>query len=207
MTAKMEASEDAKPKYKRASTPKVRTGCITWIAAARRSGTYNRLLNRIRHLKCDEGRPHCRRCLGDGVICDRYAPIEPKIPRKRRRQEKSTAEASQDCNALPSAICDMHIFPLQLLNTPFSIPISDQSIIFLKAPYPLALSLSSASRTAANPESELAPIQKQPPLRSEAKLPRIAELVQDAAMSTTSNRESIVRLTKPFCYQGLPITG
>ncbi|RKL35685.1 hypothetical protein BFJ70_g7859 [Fusarium oxysporum] len=31
----MEASEDAKPKYKRASTPKVRTGCITWIAAAR----------------------------------------------------------------------------------------------------------------------------------------------------------------------------
>ncbi|KAJ0149891.1 Sphingomyelinase [Fusarium oxysporum f. sp. albedinis] len=186
MTAKMEASEDAKPKYKRASTPKVRTGCITWI----------------RHLKCDEGRPHCRRCLGDGVICDRYAPIEPKIPRKRRRQEKSTAEASQDCNALPSAICDMHIFPLQLLNTPFSIPISDQSIIFLKAPYPLALSLSSASRTAANPESELAPIQKQPPLRSEAKLPRIAELVQDAAMSTTSNRESIVRLTKPFCYQG-----
>jgi hypothetical protein len=101
----------------------------------------------------------------------------------------------------------MHIFPLQLLNTPFSIPISDQSIIFLKAPYPLALSLSSASRTAANPESELAPIQKQPPLRSEAKLPRIAELVQDAAMSTTSNRESIVRLTKPFCYQGLPITG
>lgn len=128
------------------------------------------------------------------MICDRYAPIEPKIPRKRRRQEKSAAEAFQDCNALPSAIYDMHIFPLQLLNTPFSIPISDQSIVFLKAPYPLALSPSSASRIAANPESELAPIQKQPPLRSEAKLPRIAELVQDAAMSTTSNRESIVRI-------------
>lgn len=30
------------------------------------------LLYRIRHLKCDEGKPHCRRCLKDGVICDGY---------------------------------------------------------------------------------------------------------------------------------------
>ncbi|KFY62501.1 hypothetical protein V496_04563, partial [Pseudogymnoascus sp. VKM F-4515 (FW-2607)] len=41
----------------RASKPKVTTGCLTC---------------KIRHVKCDEAKPHCRRCLSTGRICDGY---------------------------------------------------------------------------------------------------------------------------------------
>ncbi|OBT67997.1 hypothetical protein VE03_01523 [Pseudogymnoascus sp. 23342-1-I1] len=43
----------------RASKPKVKTGCITC---------------KIRRVKCDESKPHCRRCLSTGRTCDGYSP-------------------------------------------------------------------------------------------------------------------------------------
>ncbi|KAF5556481.1 hypothetical protein FNAPI_5706 [Fusarium napiforme] len=58
-------------KFKRASTPKVRTGCITW------------------HLKCDEAKPFCRRCHNDKMKCDGYAPPKPKAPKRSKRRDAS----------------------------------------------------------------------------------------------------------------------
>ncbi|KAL4925352.1 Zn(II)2Cys6 transcription factor domain-containing protein [Aspergillus undulatus] len=54
----------------RASKPKVRTGCITC---------------KTRKVKCDEGKPACRRCVSTGRKCDGYAqrsagtPQEPSL--------------------------------------------------------------------------------------------------------------------------------
>ncbi|KAM0490615.1 hypothetical protein ACHAP8_011385 [Fusarium lateritium] len=51
-----------KPKWQRASKPKVRTGCLTW------------------HVKCDEEKPTCRRCRDGRVKCDGYAaPDKAKL--------------------------------------------------------------------------------------------------------------------------------
>ncbi|KAF5690901.1 hypothetical protein FCIRC_632 [Fusarium circinatum] len=58
-------------KFKRASTPKVRTGCITW------------------HLKCDEAKPFCRRCHNDKMKCDGYAPPKPKASKRSKRRDPS----------------------------------------------------------------------------------------------------------------------
>ncbi|KFY70251.1 hypothetical protein V499_09323 [Pseudogymnoascus sp. VKM F-103] len=46
-------------KKPRASKPKVKTGCLTC---------------KIRHVKCDESKPHCTRCLSTGRVCDGYSP-------------------------------------------------------------------------------------------------------------------------------------
>ncbi|KAH6894674.1 hypothetical protein B0T10DRAFT_527390 [Thelonectria olida] len=63
----MTANEVAppKPKFKRASGPKVRTGS--------------------RHLKCDQDKPFCRRCRDDKLKCAGYAMIKPPKQRKRRQ--------------------------------------------------------------------------------------------------------------------------
>lgn len=44
---------------KRAFKPKARTGCLTC---------------KIRRLKCDEGKPHCYKCISSGRECEGYAP-------------------------------------------------------------------------------------------------------------------------------------
>ncbi|KAH8586807.1 hypothetical protein B0O99DRAFT_643560 [Bisporella sp. PMI_857] len=55
-----------KPKFTRASVSKVRTGCVTC---------------KLRHLKCDEEKPACRRCRHDHRICDGYNfPNQPPRP-------------------------------------------------------------------------------------------------------------------------------
>ncbi|KAH8892239.1 hypothetical protein GQ53DRAFT_864104 [Thozetella sp. PMI_491] len=62
------------PKNKRASAPKVRTGCVTWYVL-------------IRHLKCDEGKPTCKRCHTgkDGKVnCSGYLPIRNKRPAQHK---------------------------------------------------------------------------------------------------------------------------
>ncbi|TGJ83199.1 hypothetical protein E0Z10_g5551 [Xylaria hypoxylon] len=41
---------------------------------ARRYG--NNLLSRARHIKCDETKPHCRRCLEKGRACDGYSAVD-----------------------------------------------------------------------------------------------------------------------------------
>ncbi|SPO01761.1 uncharacterized protein DNG_04434 [Cephalotrichum gorgonifer] len=61
---RMERTQQAKPKTSRASTPKVRTGCITC---------------KKRRVKCDEGKPHCGNCLKTRGRCEGY--IEPRVKR------------------------------------------------------------------------------------------------------------------------------
>ncbi|KAH8694570.1 hypothetical protein BGZ61DRAFT_452119 [Ilyonectria robusta] len=55
-------------KWTRAKVPKVRSGCITC---------------KIRHLKCDERKPHCQRCENDGRVCDGYQVTLTRRPRKQ----------------------------------------------------------------------------------------------------------------------------
>ncbi|KAF4991864.1 hypothetical protein FDECE_13891 [Fusarium decemcellulare] len=43
------------------------TGCITC---------------RIRRIKCDGGKPHCRRCVSTGRKCDGYMPVDSKLSRR-----------------------------------------------------------------------------------------------------------------------------
>ncbi|MCJ1478076.1 hypothetical protein MMC13_006751 [Lambiella insularis] len=47
-----------RPKRTRASLPKVRTGCMTC---------------KIRHVKCDEQKPSCVKCIRTGRVCDGYS--------------------------------------------------------------------------------------------------------------------------------------
>ncbi|KAK0715339.1 hypothetical protein B0H67DRAFT_239098 [Lasiosphaeris hirsuta] len=54
MTNQMEPA-----RRKRAFLPKVRTGCLTCKA---------------RKIKCDQGKPHCQRCISTGRKCDGYRP-------------------------------------------------------------------------------------------------------------------------------------
>ncbi|KAI1206264.1 uncharacterized protein F4807DRAFT_453476 [Annulohypoxylon truncatum] len=49
---------DSRPTRKRASKPKVRTGCISC---------------KRRHVKCDEGKPSCAECERLGLMCEGYA--------------------------------------------------------------------------------------------------------------------------------------
>ncbi len=60
-----DAAQEPKEKKKRASKPKVRSGCVTC---------------KIRRIKCDEAKPECSRCISTGRKCDGY---EIK-PRKKR---------------------------------------------------------------------------------------------------------------------------
>lgn len=155
-------------------------------------------LDRIRHIKCDESRPQCRRCLTHGVICDGYAPIKPKISPKKRDQEKSTVEACQDCDALPPALCYTPLLPPAPLKKQCSMPRRNQSVVFLEELHHSALPLSLASLIAETPESELAPIKKQLPLRNDTKLPSIAELVQCTTISATFKQGSAPRANQGF---------
>ncbi|EMT62891.1 hypothetical protein FOC4_g10001088 [Fusarium odoratissimum] len=79
----------AKIKHKRASAPKSRNGCITWI----------------RHLKCDEAKPVCDRCCEDKIKCDGYAMPKPKAPRRKHR--KKTAPTNSDTMSLCLTIDDI----------------------------------------------------------------------------------------------------
>ncbi|KAI1411898.1 hypothetical protein F5Y13DRAFT_164576 [Hypoxylon sp. FL1857] len=63
-----ERSNELKPTRKRASKPKVRTGCISC---------------KRRHVKCDEGKPSCAECERLGLMCEGYAPPKTKAPASR----------------------------------------------------------------------------------------------------------------------------
>ncbi|KAK4158109.1 transcriptional regulatory protein moc3 [Chaetomidium leptoderma] len=64
-------------KRTRASKPKVRTGCITWI----------------RRVKCDEGKPACVRCTSTGRTCDGYD--KAALARYRSPDPNHTAELAR----------------------------------------------------------------------------------------------------------------
>ncbi|KAI1805901.1 hypothetical protein F4811DRAFT_569698 [Daldinia bambusicola] len=70
-------------KRKRASKPKVRTGCITWI----------------RRVKCDETKPACTRCTSTGRKCDGYDGAPPPRPKK----PSAAAAASSSSPSPPSS--------------------------------------------------------------------------------------------------------
>ncbi|TQV94296.1 hypothetical protein V2A60_002668 [Cordyceps javanica] len=55
------AGEQPRPRRKRWA-PKVKTGCITC---------------RVRRVKCDETKPHCKRCMAYGYVCDGYVTPAP----------------------------------------------------------------------------------------------------------------------------------
>ncbi|KAL2864065.1 Zn(II)2Cys6 transcription factor domain-containing protein [Aspergillus lucknowensis] len=57
-----------------------RNGCITC---------------RIRRVKCDEERPHCRRCLSTGRECDGYMPLTGQQPKQQPQQQVSKAGSSE----------------------------------------------------------------------------------------------------------------
>jgi hypothetical protein len=60
-------------KRKRASKPKVTTGCITCKYGSPHKSDLHLLTHnwhRARHVKCDEERPHCHRCKSTGRKCD-----------------------------------------------------------------------------------------------------------------------------------------
>ncbi|KAF5006434.1 hypothetical protein FDECE_7194 [Fusarium decemcellulare] len=66
------AKSTEKTKFRRKPTPRVRTGCVTWI----------------RHQKCDEEKPACRRCRDDRFKCDGYdRPPDKRKSRHRRKPE------------------------------------------------------------------------------------------------------------------------
>ena len=58
-------AQATKPKRSRTSTHKVRTGCVTC---------------KKRHVKCDEGRPHCGNCLRGGRQCGGYVQSPKRNP-------------------------------------------------------------------------------------------------------------------------------
>lgn len=58
-------------KRTRAKAPRVRTGCKTC---------------KIRHLKCDEGKPHCHRCEKDSRVCDGYEVIQARKSKARKSE-------------------------------------------------------------------------------------------------------------------------
>ncbi|UPK96088.1 hypothetical protein LCI18_007023 [Fusarium solani-melongenae] len=78
----------AKPKFRRASGPKSRLGCITC---------------KSRHLKCDEEHPFCRRCHDDKVRCDGYAMPKPKKQRRGRQPKTHAVQpVAQSITILPT---------------------------------------------------------------------------------------------------------
>lgn len=81
-------SLDHRPRATRASVPKVRSGCVTC---------------KRRHVKCDEAKPACQRCLKWQGFCDGYKTAELAPPRddKRRRLSSPSARSEKSDSGLP----------------------------------------------------------------------------------------------------------
>ncbi|KAI0159878.1 hypothetical protein GGR52DRAFT_165635 [Hypoxylon sp. FL1284] len=86
---------------KRASKPKVRTGCISC---------------KRRHVKCDEGKPSCGECDRLGLICEGYAAPKTKTPVSRaerlllpKPKLASLAAAPSELTPEPSRPTDYHL--------------------------------------------------------------------------------------------------
>ncbi|OIW29346.1 hypothetical protein CONLIGDRAFT_321339 [Coniochaeta ligniaria NRRL 30616] len=83
-----------RPARKRASRPKVRTGCINC---------------KQRHLKCDEKKPCCSRCEYQGILCQGYAttkvPIgDPCLPRRLQRPLLPRPGSLLTTNTVPTTL-------------------------------------------------------------------------------------------------------
>ncbi|OAA78575.1 C6 zinc finger domain protein [Akanthomyces lecanii RCEF 1005] len=60
-------NEETRPRRKRWA-PKVKTGCVTC---------------RVRRVKCDETKPHCKRCTAYGYVCDGYVTPTTSVQENR----------------------------------------------------------------------------------------------------------------------------
>ncbi|KAI1390706.1 uncharacterized protein F4822DRAFT_426554 [Hypoxylon trugodes] len=80
-----QTSDGSRPTRKRASKPKVRTGCISCkrrhVSSAFEPQTLQNVNPHI--VKCDEGKPSCAECERLGLMCEGYAPPKTKIPASR----------------------------------------------------------------------------------------------------------------------------
>ncbi|KAK0726327.1 hypothetical protein B0T21DRAFT_32807 [Apiosordaria backusii] len=74
-------SLDHRPRATRASVPKVRSGCVTC---------------KRRHVKCDEAKPACQRCLKWQGFCDGYKATELAPPKDDKRRRRSSPSARSD---------------------------------------------------------------------------------------------------------------
>ncbi|KAJ5174222.1 uncharacterized protein N7482_000099 [Penicillium canariense] len=83
MTQSMSSEQQEKERRKRASRPKVRTGCVTC---------------KTRHKKCDEGRPSCSMCTSSGRKCQ-YIETPDRRTRAARMGDKVVRVSR---NSLPS---------------------------------------------------------------------------------------------------------
>ncbi|KAK4169690.1 hypothetical protein QBC43DRAFT_37339 [Cladorrhinum sp. PSN259] len=81
-------SLDHRPRATRASVPKVRSGCITC---------------KRRHVKCDEAKPACQRCLKWQGFCDGYKPAESKSPKGGKQRRSSTSSRSERGDSTPAS--------------------------------------------------------------------------------------------------------
>ncbi|KAJ9413980.1 hypothetical protein QL093DRAFT_2070685 [Fusarium oxysporum] len=94
--ASVERGDEPRKKWTRAKAPRVRTGCITWCVRNLPTelefsvtSVFNRkadpvTASQIRHLKCDEGKPSCQRCLKDERKCDGYQQLLPLVQRFKK---------------------------------------------------------------------------------------------------------------------------
>ncbi|KAJ4153772.1 hypothetical protein LMH87_010245 [Akanthomyces muscarius] len=81
-----------RPKSRRAKYPKVRTGCVSC---------------KRRHVKCDEAKPNCNRCLKLSGVCGGYAPLRskscsPKITAESRAEDLSILELTHTTHEITS---------------------------------------------------------------------------------------------------------
>ncbi|KAK4184828.1 hypothetical protein QBC35DRAFT_539261 [Podospora australis] len=82
-------SLDHRPRATRASVPKVRSGCVTCER---------------RHVKCDEAKPACQRCVKWQGFCDGYKPQELVPPKdNKRRQSAASSHSDRSTSAPPSS--------------------------------------------------------------------------------------------------------
>ncbi|KAI1207985.1 uncharacterized protein F4807DRAFT_161118 [Annulohypoxylon truncatum] len=93
------------PKRKRASRPKVRTGCITC---------------KIRRVKCDETKPACTRCTSTGRKCDGYGGAAPPRPKKSPSAPSSSSpSSSSSSSASPPVVLGGPLAPNNLPADPY----------------------------------------------------------------------------------------
>ncbi|KAK2813610.1 hypothetical protein FQN50_000005 [Emmonsiellopsis sp. PD_5] len=81
-------------KRKRASAPRVRTGCSTC---------------KIRHVKCDEEKPECRQCTSTGRKCDGYQPVNKQEHQKPQRQHLDRLRYSSSASPAPLLSADHRV--------------------------------------------------------------------------------------------------
>ncbi|KAJ3485029.1 hypothetical protein NLG97_g6907 [Lecanicillium saksenae] len=79
-----------RPRSRRAKYPKVRTGCISC---------------KKRHVKCDEAKPSCNRCLKWSGVCGGYEPPRAKSCPPKSTAASRAAGAKSPCSR-PRTVCE-----------------------------------------------------------------------------------------------------